>query len=132
MTHLSESTWALVGLRISQLNGCAVDVYGHSQAAKQAGETEERLIMIAAWRDAPFFTDAERAALDLAECITMIANRGGTVVPARVLATAARHHDLSQLVTLLLTIIAINLSNRAGTRNPLWSNMNFPQFREFR
>jgi AhpD family alkylhydroperoxidase len=132
VTHLNERTQTLVGLRISQLNGCGVDVYGHSQAAKHAGETEERLIMIAAWRDAPFFTDAERAALDLAEWITMIARRGGAVVPVSVWAAAARHYDLSQLVALLLTTIAINLSNRAGTRNPLWSNMNYPHFREMR
>ena len=61
----------LVGLRISQLNGCGEGVYEHHQAAKRAGETEERLVMIAAWRDAPFFTDAERAALDLAEWLTV-------------------------------------------------------------
>ena len=68
---LSEGMLALLGLRISQLNGCGEGVYGHHQAAKRAGETEERLVMIAVWRDAPFFTDAERAALDLAERLTV-------------------------------------------------------------
>jgi AhpD family alkylhydroperoxidase len=57
----------LVGLRISQLRGCGLDVYAHAQAARQAGETEERLITIAVWWDSPFFTDAERAVLAAAE-----------------------------------------------------------------
>ena len=60
----------LLGLRIGRLNGCGEGVDGHSQAAKRVGETEERLVMITVWRDAPFFTDAQRAALDLAESIT--------------------------------------------------------------
>lgn len=70
-TSLPGELVRLVGLRISQLNGCGEGVYGHHQAAKRAGETEERLVLIAAWRDAPFFTDAERAALDLAEWLTV-------------------------------------------------------------
>jgi AhpD family alkylhydroperoxidase len=70
-TSLPDELVRLVGLRISQLNGCGESVYGHHQAAKRAGETEERLVLIAAWRDAPFFTDAERAALDLAEWLTV-------------------------------------------------------------
>lgn len=57
----------LVGLRISQLRGCGLGVYQHAQAAKRAGETEERLITIVVWWDSPFFTDAERAALAEAE-----------------------------------------------------------------
>ncbi len=116
MTHLSEGMWALLALRISQLNGCGVGVYGHSQAAKCAGETEERMVLLAAWRDAPFFTDAERAALDLAEWITA---RSGAV-PSSVLTAAARHFALSDVVTLLLVIVAVNLTDRAGTRN--WIN----------
>jgi AhpD family alkylhydroperoxidase len=99
----------LVGLRISQLNGCGACVYGHIQAAKRAGETEERLIMITVWRDAPFFSDAERAALDLAESITRIAERGAGAVPDHVLAEAAHHYDLRQLVALLLLITTTNL-----------------------
>ncbi|HEY4453685.1 MAG TPA: carboxymuconolactone decarboxylase family protein [Pseudonocardiaceae bacterium] len=70
-TGLPEGLVQLVGLRISQLNGCGEGVYGHHQAAKRAGETEERLVLIAAWRDAPFFTEAERAAFDLAEWLTV-------------------------------------------------------------
>ena len=70
-TGLPDALAHLVGLRISQLNGCGEDVYAHHNAAKRAGESEERLVLIAAWRDAPFFTDAERAALDLAEWLTV-------------------------------------------------------------
>ncbi|HEY4019461.1 MAG TPA: carboxymuconolactone decarboxylase family protein [Pseudonocardiaceae bacterium] len=89
---VAEGTWELVGLRISQLNGCGECVYGHNQAAKQAGETEERLVLIAAWRDAPFFTDAERAALDLAESITR----------------AAEHYDEQQLAALVAMITTVH------------------------
>lgn len=70
-TGLPDGLVHLLGLRISQLNGCGEDVYDHHQAAKRAGETEERLVLTAVWRDAPFFTDAERAALDLAEWLTV-------------------------------------------------------------
>ncbi len=118
MTHLSERTLALVGVRISQIDCCGIGVYGHSQAAKRAGETEERLIMIAVWRDAPFFTDAECAAFDLAEWVTVVA-RGGGAVPEHVLAEAASHFALSDVVALLLVIIAVSLSNRVGTRNSI-------------
>ena len=128
MTHLSEGMSALLALRISQLNGCGVGVYGHSRSARLAGETEERLTMIAVWRDAPFFTDAERAALDLAEWITAAgrpghpgADRTGadrtSAAGRRVLTGAARHFALSDVVALLLVIVAVNLSDRAGTRN---------------
>jgi AhpD family alkylhydroperoxidase len=110
----------LVGLRISQLNGCGEGVYEHNQAAKRAGETEERLVMIAAWRDAPFFTDAERAALDLAEWIVHT-----ETVPDGVLAEAARHYDLRQLFALLLLIVRTG----ALTRNPLRPNIFFQEFR---
>jgi AhpD family alkylhydroperoxidase len=123
VTHLSEGMWALLALRISQLNGCGAGVYGHSQTARRAGETEERLTLLAAWRDAPFFTDAERAALDLGEWITLISSSPapcGGAVPGRVLAAAAHHFALSDVVTLLLVIVAVNLTDRAGTRN--WIN----------
>lgn len=84
-TGLPDALVRLVGLRISQLNGCGEGVYGHHQAAKRAGETEERLVMIAAWRDAPFFTPAERAALDLAEWLTVHCGQAnsGTQHPLR-------------------------------------------------
>jgi AhpD family alkylhydroperoxidase len=77
-TGLPDELVHLLGLRISQLNGCADGVYSHHQEAKRAGETEERLVLIAAWRDAPFFTEAERAALDLAEWLTVHCGQGRT------------------------------------------------------
>ncbi len=68
------ATLNLVYLRTSQINGCSVCVDMHARAAKQAGETDERLIAVGAWRDAPYFTPAERAALALAESATRLAD----------------------------------------------------------
>jgi len=128
---MTEAMLALVGLRISQLNGCGCELYGHHQSAKQAGETEERLVLIAAWRDAPFFTDAERAALDLAEWITLRAS-----APPRIWARAVRCHTPRELLALLVTIVTVNLTQTVhsgqkhrATRNPLGSNIFFQDFR---
>src|SRR4051812_38671173 len=67
-----KSTLALIHLRVSQINGCSSCVDGGARHAKKAGETDERLFAVAAWRDAPYFTDAERAALALAEAVTRL------------------------------------------------------------
>ena len=110
-------TLELVHLRASQINGCGVCVDMHGRMAKKAGETDQRLFSVAAWRDTPFFTDAERAALDLAEVVTRIADKGDAV-PDAVWDEAARHYDEKALAGLLLTISAINVWNRlnAATR----------------
>jgi AhpD family alkylhydroperoxidase len=85
-----QSALALVHLRVSQINGCSVCVDGGVRGARKAGETDERLFAVAAWRDAPYFTDAERAALALAECVTRLSDRPDPV-PDEIWDGAARH-----------------------------------------
>jgi AhpD family alkylhydroperoxidase len=110
-------TLELVHLRASQINGCSVCVELHSNALKKAGETDERLFAVAAWRDAPYFSDAERAALELAETVTRVADRGDPVSD-EVWAEAARHYDEKGLSALLIAITSVNVWNRlnAATR----------------
>jgi AhpD family alkylhydroperoxidase len=106
-----RKTLELVHMRVSQINGCSVCIDGHRQIAKKSGETEERLFATAAWRDAPYFTDAERAALSLAEAVTRLADRPDPV-PDDIWNEAARHYDEAGLAALVLSIGTINLFNR--------------------
>ncbi|HAM02962.1 MAG TPA: alkylhydroperoxidase [Acidimicrobiaceae bacterium] len=108
---LSRSTIDLVELRASQINACAVCLDMHSRAAKKAGESDERLNTLAAWREAPYFTDAERAALALTEAGTRLADRADAV-PDDIYAAAARHYDEPALAALVVMIAAINAWNR--------------------
>jgi AhpD family alkylhydroperoxidase len=108
---LSHQTLNLVYLRASQINGCSVCVDMHARDAKKAGETDERLFTVAAWRDAPYFNDAERAALALTEAATRLADRADAV-PDEIWAEAARHYDEATLGRLCLAIAAINVWNR--------------------
>jgi AhpD family alkylhydroperoxidase len=101
----------LVHLRASQINGCSVCVDMHAKGARKAGESEERLFAVAAWRDAPYFTDAERAALALTEAMTRIADTAEPV-PDAIWDAAAEHFDEVQLAALVLDIATINLWNR--------------------
>jgi len=110
-TGLSEQTIELVNLRASQINGCAWCLQMHAAALRKAGEPDERIDTVAGWRDAAYFTDAERAALALTEDVTRIADRGDPVSD-EVFAEAARHYDESQLAALLLAIGQINVWNR--------------------
>ncbi|MCC3772420.1 carboxymuconolactone decarboxylase family protein [Streptomyces sp. UNOC14_S4] len=114
-----ESTLELVHLRASQINGCAYCVDGGVKSAKKAGETDERLHAVAAWREAPYFTDAERAALALAECVTRLSDRPDPV-PDDVWNEAAEHFDERQLSGLVLWIGLTNLFNRINvtTKQP--------------
>lgn len=119
-----ETTLELVHLRASQINGCSYCVVGGAQSARKAGETDERLFAVAAWREAPFFTDAERAALALTEAATRLAD-SSEGVPDAVWDEAARHYDERQLASITLMIGVTNLFNRlnATTRQvagPTW------------
>ena len=105
------STLGLIELRASQINGCSVCVDMHSRAMKKAGETDQRLFAVAAWRDTPFFTDPERAALALAEAVTRLSDRPDPV-PDEIWNEAARHYDEPALAALLLAIANINVWNR--------------------
>src|SRR5262245_48143206 len=108
---IPAKTKYLVQLRASQINGCSVCVDMHARELRQAGETDERLFAVSAWRDAPYFTDAERAALALTEAVTRIADREDPV-PDHVWNDAARHYDETALGALLLSIALINVWNR--------------------
>ncbi len=114
---VAPATLELVHLRASQINGCSVCVELHGTALKKEGESDERLFAVAAWRDAPYFTEAERAALELAENVTRVADRGDPI-PDDVWANAARHYDEQGLSALLIAITSVNVWNRlnAATR----------------
>ena len=114
------TTHQLILLRVSQINGCSVCVDMHARELKEAGESDERIWGVGAWRESAYFTDAERAALALAECVTRLADRTDPV-PDAVWDDAADHYDEQELAALLLTISAINVWNRlnAATRQPV-------------
>ena len=106
-------TLALVHLRASQINSCSFCAEMHGRELKQAGESDERLFTVAAWRDTPHFTDAERAALALTEAATRLNDRTDAV-PDDVWAEAARHYDEKALAILVLNIALINFWNRVN------------------
>jgi AhpD family alkylhydroperoxidase len=108
---VAQETIELVHLRASQINGCSVCVDMDARGLKKAGETDERLFAVAAWRDAPYFTDAERAALALAEAVTRLSDRPDPV-PDDVWAEAARQYDEKGLAALTLSIVTVNAWNR--------------------
>src|SRR3954463_7132302 len=101
----------LVHLRASQINGCSVCVDMHAKAARKAGESEERLFAGAAWRETPFFTGAERAALALTEAMTRLADRADAV-PDELWEEVCEHFDEQQRAALVLDIAHVNLWNR--------------------
>lgn len=112
-------TLELVNLRASQINGCSACVDGHPRIAKKAGETDERLFAVAAWRDAPYFSETERAALAMAEALTRVSDRPDPV-PDDIWSEAARVYEEPQLAALVLAIAQINVWNRLNiaTRQP--------------
>lgn len=105
------ATLALIHLRASQINGCSGCVQAGAAQARKADESEDRLATVVAWRDAPHFTDAERAALALAEAVTRLADRPDPV-PDEIWVEAARHYDEEGLAVLLLQIATTNVFNR--------------------
>jgi AhpD family alkylhydroperoxidase len=116
---LPAATQELVKLRASQINGCAFCTDMHTKDARQAGETQLRLNLVAVWREATVFTEAERAALELAEQGTRIAD-AGTGVTDEAWANAAKHYDEDQLAALVSLVAEINAWNRLNviTRQP--------------
>ena len=112
-TGVAQSTLELVHMRASQINSCTVCVTFGLQNMRAAGETDERMALIAAWRESDLFTEAERAALNLAEHATRLADRADPV-PDAVWDEAARHYDEKQLAGLVLTIGFTNMFNRVN------------------
>jgi AhpD family alkylhydroperoxidase len=110
---LPSGTGNLMVIRASQINGCSVCTDMHAKEAEHAGETSVRLNLVAAWRDAMVFTDAERAALELTEQGTRIADAAGGVTD-EAWASAARHYDADQLAALVAVIAFINAYNRVN------------------
>jgi AhpD family alkylhydroperoxidase len=108
---LPAATQELVRLRASQINGCGFCTDMHTKEALHAGETQQRLNLVAVWREATVFTEAERAALELAEQGTRIADGSGGVTD-EAWANAVKHYDDDQLVALVITIALINAYNR--------------------
>ena len=108
---LPAATQQLVEIRASQINGCAVCTDMHTKDAAHAGETSVRLNLVATWREATVFTEAERAALELAEQGTRIADAAGGVTD-EAWANAAKHYDDDQLAALVSLIALINTWNR--------------------
>jgi AhpD family alkylhydroperoxidase len=110
-TGISPKTLELINLRASQINGCGVCAVQHPRIARKLGETDDRLFAVAAWREAPYFTDAERAALALTEAATRISDRADPV-PDEIWDEAVRHYDETELAALVLAIANINVWNR--------------------
>jgi AhpD family alkylhydroperoxidase len=108
---LPAVTRKLVQLRASQINGCSQCVDMHAKEMKKAGETEERIIAVGAWRHAPYFSDAERAALALTEALTRLADQADPV-PDTLWAEMTRYYDERSLAALIVSIANINVWNR--------------------
>ncbi len=113
-THLDGVPYVtrkLVDLRASQINGCSVCVDMHARELKKAGEKDERIWAVAAWRETPWFNDAERAALELTEALTRLSDRADAVSD-EVWDQVVRHYDEPARAALILSIGIINLWNR--------------------
>jgi AhpD family alkylhydroperoxidase len=112
-----RTTLELMNLRASQINGCSVCVDMHSRALRKLGEKAERIFAVSAWREAPYYSDAERAALALTEAASRLSDRADPV-PDEIWKQAARHYNETQLSALVMSIGMINLWNRlnAATR----------------
>ena len=106
-----EKTLHLVHQRASQINGCGFCVDFGAKEARRVGETEKRLYAVAAWRDTPYFSDAERAALELAEAMTRLNDRS-EAVPDEIWEEVRQHYSESELAGLVLEIAITNLFNR--------------------
>jgi AhpD family alkylhydroperoxidase len=120
---LERPLFELVKIRASQINGCAYCIDMHTKDARLAGETEQRIYALNAWRETPFFTDRERAALEWTEAVTRVAE---THVPEEIYERVSRHFVEAELVALTFAVVVINSWNRlavsfrapAGTYQP--------------
>ena len=109
--NVPQKTLLLVHLRASQINGCSFCVDMHSRELREAGETDERLFAVSAWRESPYFNDAERAALALTEAVTRISDRPDAVSD-EIWEEATQHYDEQGLAILIINIAQINFWNR--------------------
>src|SRR5436305_13146162 len=109
--HAEPLLLGLVKMRASQINGCAYCIDMHTKDARAHGETEQRLYALNAWRETPFYTDRERAALEWTEQLTLIAGRG---VPDELFARMREHFSEEELIGLTLAVVQINAWNRVA------------------
>jgi hypothetical protein len=100
------------GPHAEQFNGCTSCVQGHWEEAKKAGDSDERIITVSAWRESPYFDDAERAALALTDALTRLADRSDDPVPDELWAEVVKYYDEQQVSALILQIATLNLFNR--------------------
>ncbi|MEW2354601.1 carboxymuconolactone decarboxylase family protein [Spirillospora sp. NPDC029432] len=121
---ISHELQEIVGLRVSQINGCSACVHAHHANLVKAGESGERIAAVAAWREAPFFDDSERGALALAEAVTRLADRSGEAVDDRLWDQVADHFDEKQIAALIMLIGVTNMFNRlnATIKEPAGTN----------
>jgi len=110
-SEVPQETLELIHLRASQINGCAACIDIGTRNLKKAGETDERLWALPAWREAPYYTEAERAALALTEAATRLADRPDAV-PDQIWNDAADHYDEQELAAIILMIATTNFFNR--------------------
>jgi AhpD family alkylhydroperoxidase len=106
---LDPKLYELIKIRVSQLNGCAFCLNMHTKEARKLGETEERIYLLPAWREAPYYTDKERAVLALTEAVTLISERG---VPEDLYKEVRKYFDEKEYMTLIMAINTINAWNR--------------------
>ena len=109
MPTIGRGLRALVELRVSQINGCAYCVDLHTKEARSVGETQQKLDCLTVWRDVPYFDGAEKAALDWAESLTLVAQTGA---PETLLDALRHHYSENQIVDLTLIIAQMNAWNR--------------------
>ena len=115
---LEKSLTELVRLRASQINGCAFCLDMHAADARKGGENERRLATLAAWRETPFFTDRERAALAFTEAVTLLA---GDHVPTEEYEAVAEHFTEGEIAALISLIVTINAWNAIGVSTRAWN-----------
>lgn len=106
---LEHNLYELVKIRASQINGCAYCLDMHTKDARKAGETEQRLYALSAWRETPFFTERERAALEWTEALTLISQKH---IPDEIYDSVRKHFSEKEMVALSIAIVAINGWNR--------------------
>lgn len=108
-TGMEKSLLELIKIRASQINGCAFCIDMHTKDARKAGESEQRIYMLNAWREAPFYSNEERAVLALTESVTLVTQGH---VPDDVYSEAERHFDTKRLGEIIMAIVTINAWNR--------------------
>lgn len=106
-----HATHKMLHLRASQINGCGVCVHMHARELRQAGESDERIFSVAAWKESPFYSDAERAALALTEAVTRLADKSDPV-PDDIWDEFCRHYDEAARASIILSVGMINMWNR--------------------